>query len=109
VYLPQSDLAAFGAAEPELGEATASPRVKALLRWETERAAALLGSGADLIGRLSGWGRLAVSGFLAGGLAAVDALRASGGDVLSAPVRPSRAGTLGWLMWLQAGTRRRSG
>ncbi len=109
VYLPQEDLAEFGVPEEELGAAHAAPRVRELMRWETGRAAALLGSGADLVGLLSGWGRLAVSGFLAGGLAAVDALRASGGDVLSEPVRPSRAGMLGWLCWLQVGTGRRSG
>ncbi|RJQ86253.1 squalene synthase HpnC [Amycolatopsis panacis] len=111
VYLPQEDLAAFGVAERELAAAHASPRLKELMRWETDRAAALLGSGAELIERLSGWGRLAVSGFLAGGLAAVDALRDSRGDVLGRPVRPSRAGVLGWLGWLQvsARTERRSG
>ncbi|MFC3509787.1 squalene synthase HpnC [Amycolatopsis halotolerans] len=109
VYLPGEDLAEFGVAEEELGAAHASPEMKALMRWETGRAAALLGGGADLLGRLSGWGRFAVSGFLAGGLATVDALHASGGDVLSAPVRPSRTGLLSWLGWLQVGTRRRSG
>ncbi|WP_020658530.1 squalene synthase HpnC [Amycolatopsis benzoatilytica] len=109
VYLPQEDLAEFGVAERELAAAHASPPLKALMRWETDRAAALLGSGAELVQRLSGWGRLAVSGFLAGGLATVDALRASGGDVLSEPVRPSRGGLLGWLIWLQASTRRRAG
>ncbi|GAA3524271.1 squalene synthase HpnC [Amycolatopsis ultiminotia] len=111
IYLPQEDLAAFGVAEEDLGAAHASPRLKELMRWETDRAAVLLGSGADLVGLLPGWGRLAVSGFLAGGLAAVDALRASRGDVLAAPARPSRAGVLGWLGWLQVSARtgRRSG
>ncbi|MBB4684216.1 squalene synthase HpnC [Amycolatopsis jiangsuensis] len=111
VYLPQEDLAAFGVEEDELGAAHASPRLKELMRWETDRAAALLGSGADLVALLPGWGRLAVSGFLAGGLAAVDALRESRGDVLGVAVRPSRAGVAGWLGWLQVSARtgRRSG
>ncbi|SEP04210.1 squalene synthase HpnC [Amycolatopsis saalfeldensis] len=103
VYLPQEDLAAFGVAETELGAARGSREFRELMRFEIDRAAALLGSGAPLVGQLHGWARLAVGGFVAGGLAAVDALRETGGDVLGRPARPSKAGVLGWLVWLGFG------
>lgn len=90
VYLPQEDLTAFGVAEPELDAATSSPALAALVRWETERAARLLADGAPLVGELRGWGRVAVAGFVAGGLATVDALRRPGVDVLVATPRPRR-------------------
>ncbi|WP_326834483.1 squalene synthase HpnC [Amycolatopsis rhabdoformis] len=112
IYLPAEDLEAYGVSEDELGAAQASRRLRALMRFEIDRAAALLGSGAALVGHLRGWGRLAVSGFVAGGLATVDALRETHGDVLATQARPGKAGVLAWLVWLQVGdakTGRRSG
>ncbi|MET7993733.1 squalene synthase HpnC [Amycolatopsis sp. NPDC005232] len=112
IYLPQEDLAAFRVTEDELGAARASRRLRELMRFEIDRAAALLGSGAGLVGLLSGWGRLAVSGFVAGGLATVDALRETNGDVLATQAKPGKASVLAWLVWLQVGeprTGRRSG
>jgi squalene synthase HpnC len=103
VYLPQEDLAAFGVAEAELGAACGSHEFKELMRFEIDRAAALLGGGAPLVGRLRGWARLTVGGFVAGGLATADALRATGGDVLGTRARPSKAGVLVWLVWLGLG------
>lgn len=107
VYLPQEDLAAFGVTEAELGAARGSREFRELMRFEIDRAAALLGSGAPLVGQLHGWARLAVGGFVAGGLATVDALRATGGDVLGSQARPSKAGVLGWLVWLGIGKSQR--
>ncbi|MGW4486715.1 squalene synthase HpnC [Amycolatopsis sp. NPDC004368] len=111
IYLPREDLDAYGVTEDELGAARASRRLRELMRFEIDRAAALLGSGAGLVGHLRGWGRLAVSGFLAGGLATVDALRATNGDVLATQAEPGKADVLAWLVWLQVGetTGRRSG
>ncbi|MEV4596895.1 squalene synthase HpnC [Amycolatopsis sp. NPDC049253] len=112
IYLPQEDLAAYGVSEDELGAAGASRRLRELMRFEIDRAAALLGSGAGLVGLLPGWGRLAVSGFVAGGLATVDALRKTNGDVLATQAKPGKADVLAWLVWLQVGepkTGRRSG
>jgi len=90
VYLPQEDLAAFGVDEQDLDADTASPAVQALMRFETERAAALLDLGAPIVGRLTGWARVAVAGYVAGGRAAVAALRRCGGDVLRATPQPRR-------------------
>lgn len=112
IYVPQEDLAAFRVTEDDLDEDRASSRLRALMRFEIDRAAALLGSGAGLVGLLRGWGRVAVSGFIAGGMATVDALRDTRGDVLSTYAKPRKADVLAWLVWLQtsgANPERRSG
>ncbi|MGH3827198.1 MAG: squalene/phytoene synthase family protein, partial [Pseudonocardiaceae bacterium] len=75
VYLPQQDLVAFGVAEADLDAVVASAALRSLMAFQTKRAADLLDSGAALVGMLHGWARLAVAGYLAGGRAALDALR----------------------------------
>lgn len=116
VYLPQEDLAAYGVAETELdalpSEGMSSPALRALMAFETTRAAKLLDSGAPLIGLLRGWARLAVAGYVAGGRAAVDALNRSisgrAADILAGPPRPRRRDVLRHLLRAlrQAPTRR---
>jgi squalene synthase HpnC len=106
VYLPAEDLARFGVTEAELDAASASPSVRRLLAFQTDRAAALLDSGAALPALLRGWSRLAVAGYLAGGLAAVDALRRVDGDVLGQVARTRRRDVLRHLARLLV-TRRR--
>lgn len=93
IYLPEQDLRAFGVAPAELAGTTASPRLRALVKYEVDRCGELLDSGDELVGRLHGWARLAIAGYLAGGRATVTALRRADGNVLSAVPRPSRAGT----------------
>jgi squalene synthase HpnC len=90
VYLPQEDLAAHGVAEADLDAPAASPAVRRLMAFEIDRAAELLDSGAPLVGRLTGWARLAVAGYVAGGRAALDGLRRTGGDVLAVRARTRR-------------------
>jgi len=98
VYLPQEDLRRFGVTEAMLAADSASPELRALLRFETDRALAWLSSGAFLVSTLHGWARLAVSGYVAGGRAAAAALRAADHDSLSSVPKPSTAGVLGaWL------------
>jgi squalene synthase HpnC len=98
VYLPREDLDAFGVPPRDLDAPTATPELRRLMVFETDRAAALLDSGAPLVGLLHGWGRLAVAGYVAGGRAALDALRRSGGDVLGVPVRARRSDLLRHLV-----------
>jgi squalene synthase HpnC len=104
VYLPLEDLARFGLTEEELAAdvaaSAAGTALRALVRFEVDRAAALLAEGAPLVGRLHGWARPSVAGFVAGGQATVAALRRTGGDVLARSARPSRAGTLTRLLAL---------
>jgi squalene synthase HpnC len=90
VYLPQEDLAAFEVSEAELDGVVASPALRRLMVFQVSRAATLLDSGAPLVGLLRGWARLAVAGYVAGGRAALDALRRAEGDVLNGPPRPRR-------------------
>lgn len=100
VYLPQEDLAAFGVAEAELDGTVASPALRRLMVFQIARAAELLDSGGGLVGLLNGWARLAVAGYLAGGRAALDALRRADGDIRGAPPRPRRRDVLRHLAHL---------
>ncbi len=98
VYLPQEDLRAHGVTEADLARPTASADVVNLLRFETERAARLLDEGSPLVGTLKGFARLAISGYIAGGRAALKAIKGSGYDVLRATPRPGKAATLAGLV-----------
>jgi squalene synthase HpnC len=82
-YVPAADLAAFGVPESELDAPSSSPALRALMAHETARAVAMLDNGAALVGRLRGWARLAVAGYVAGGRAAADGLRRAGYEVLA--------------------------
>jgi squalene synthase HpnC len=105
VYLPAEDLARFGCDEHDLGSTVASPALRRVVVYESDRARVLLRSGAGLVADLSGTARLAVAGFTAGGLATLDAFAAAGHDVVARTVRPSRAGVLRHLTSLLARAR----
>jgi len=94
IYLPEEDLTAYGVAEADLDGTTTPVNLRRLLAFETDRAAALIDDGAVLVGRLRGWARVAVAGYVAGGRATVDALRRAGHDVLPGPPRPRRRDTV---------------
>ena len=93
VYLPREDLARFGVTEADLAAPASSAAVAELLAFETERARALVVSGSPIVGTLRGWARVAVAGYVAGGLAAADALRRPGADPLVATPAASKAAT----------------
>jgi phytoene/squalene synthetase len=94
VYLPAEDLARFGCAAQELGADDASPALRALLRFEAERARGLLRRGEPLLASLRGAARVAVAGFAAGGHAALDGLERVGFDVLGRRARVGRGDLL---------------
>jgi squalene synthase HpnC len=98
VYLPVEDMTRFGVTPADLLGTTAPDAVRALLAFETDRAADLFRQGEPLIRELRGWARLAVGGFLAGGLATVDALRRADYDVLATTPRPRRTDVLRHLV-----------
>ena len=80
IYLPREDMDAFGCAESDLASrAGTPPRVRSLMRFQTERAGRILDEGAALTGTLRGWARLAVAGYVAGGRAALAAIAAQQG------------------------------
>jgi squalene synthase HpnC len=75
VYMPREDLERFGCGEQDLAAADApSPSLRALISFEAARARALLGSGGPLARTLPPAPRVAVAGFTAGGLRALDEL-----------------------------------
>jgi squalene synthase HpnC len=90
IYLPAEDLDRYAVTEADLAEPAASPAVRKLMRFEVDRAARLLDEGAPLVGTLHGAARLAVAGYLAGGRAALAAIRKQRYDVLSAQSRPAK-------------------
>jgi squalene synthase HpnC len=87
VYLPLEDRGAFG--DPALDRP--SEELRALLRFEAQRATELLAAGEELRVRIGGRLGRAVALFARGGLAALDALESAGWDVFSGRPRPSRA------------------
>jgi squalene synthase HpnC len=93
VYLPQESLQRYGVADAELDLPSATLGLRACVLAEAARAEGWLREGSALVGSLRGWGRVAVAGFVAGGLATAAALRRTGGDVLAHDARPSKAET----------------
>ena len=94
VYLPQEDLRSFGVTEADLARPAAGENVIRLMTFEANRASELLDEGAPLIGTLKGAARLAISGYVAGGRAALRAIRQAGYDVLRRTPKPGKAATL---------------
>jgi squalene synthase HpnC len=87
VYLPAEDRQRFG--DPALDGP--SDELRALLRFEAERATSLLGAGEVLRSQIGGRLGRAVGLFARGGLAALDALEHAGWDVFTQRPKPSRA------------------
>ncbi|MEX0427348.1 squalene synthase HpnC [Nocardioides sp. DS6] len=94
VYLPQESLASYDVDEHALDARPAPgvtpPALRALVLAEADCAAEMLHEGSALVGQLRGWARTAVAGFVAGGLAVVDALHRIDGDVLGRHAAPAK-------------------
>jgi squalene synthase HpnC len=104
IYLPQEDLERFGVEESALKAPRADARVRALLAFQVQRARRLLEEGAPLVGSLRGLGKLAVGGYLAGGLATADAIAAANYDVLVRTPKPAKPNALRhWGLLLATG------
>jgi squalene synthase HpnC len=93
IYLPLADLRAHGVSPAELAGTAAGPGLRAVVNLELDRCERLLESGDRLVGRLHGWARLAIAGYLAGGRATVAAIRRSDGDTLTSVPKPGRLRT----------------
>jgi squalene synthase HpnC len=89
VYLPQEDLRRFGVADEDLA-GPLKQEVASLLRFEAERARALLEQGLPLRAALGGRAGLSVALYARGGLAALAVLEKAGWDVFSRRPAPSR-------------------
>jgi squalene synthase HpnC len=87
IYLPREDRERFGS--PALDRP--SDELRALLRFESDRAASLLRAGDVLRARIGGRLGRAVGLFARGGLAALEALEDANWDVFTQRPKPSRA------------------
>jgi squalene synthase HpnC len=90
IYLPADDRERFGVTAADLSADHASDRLRQLLELETDRAETLLRAGAPLVSSLRGRARVAVAGYLGGGLANVAALRRVRYDVLPGAPKAGR-------------------
>lgn len=90
IYMPAEDMRRCGCKESDLQAANAGAGVRALLAFEVGRVRALLADGAPLIATLRSRPRLAVAAFVAGGLAAAQAIEDARFDVLVGAPRASR-------------------
>jgi squalene synthase HpnC len=97
VYLPQNDLVEEGVTASQLEGSTTPSALRSVVAREVRRAEDLMTAGTPLVRRLSGWSRLAVAGYLAGGQATAAALGAADYDVLSRTIKPAKLRTLGLL------------
>ncbi|WP_433464194.1 squalene synthase HpnC [Spirillospora sp. CA-128828] len=90
IYLPGDDLRRFGCAEDDLAAAVTPTRLRGVVALQAGRARRMLDEGSALTGGLRGFARVAVAGYVAGGLAALTALERGAYDVLAGPSRPGR-------------------
>jgi squalene synthase HpnC len=97
IYLPSEDTDEFHCTEEDLLAHSTSDAVRGLIAKESDRARDLFAAGAPLAASLPSRARLAVAGFVAGGLAAVESIERAHYDVLSVRCRPSKLGIAGHL------------
>jgi phytoene synthase len=90
IYLPADDLARFGCDPATLSAPTASKQLREVIRFQVDRARELLASGSLLVSRLHGAARIAVAGYVAGGLATARAIERCDYDVLANQAGPAR-------------------
>ena len=92
VYLPLEDMERVGCVEGDLVQPHATTAVRALISLEIDRARDLLSAGVPLASTLPLRPRVAVTGFTAGGTAALDSIERAKHDVLGVRCRPSKLG-----------------
>jgi phytoene synthase len=109
VYLPADDLRDAGVSRPDLLGGRAGPGLRRVIALQVARAEVMLAEGDALARRLSGWARIAVAGYVAGGRATADALRRAGYDVLGRTVLPRRYRTARRALPLLLPARARTG
>ena len=83
IYLPQSDMMAYGVSEADIAAGRATPAFRALLRQHCDYAMTLFRQGAPLVASLDRSARLPVALFTRGGVAVLDAIRRQDYDVLA--------------------------
>ncbi len=105
VYVPQDVMSAFGCPESDLNLPTATPALREVLSCLANRSRGMLAPGRELTSSLRGYARLAVSGFVGGGLATLAAVESAGYDVIARRVRRGRLRAAFLTMGLSVGIR----
>lgn len=106
IYLPATDRTRFGCSRADLGLAPAPEALRRTVALQVGRARALLAEGRPLVRNLTGFARLVIAAYVAGGLATADALERHGFDPNSRPVRPRRSALLRhWVSLVTFGRR----
>lgn len=82
IYMPADDMERFGCAPGDLLAPVTGERLRKLVAYQVGRTRGLVDEGRWLVASLRGYPRLAVAGFVAGGLAGLDAISAARFDVL---------------------------
>lgn len=91
VYLPQDQLYDAGLTDATMLRPESARALHRVVLRQVATAREMLSAGRPLVAELHGWGRIAVAGYVAGGLATADAIDRLGGDIVTkAPVKPSR-------------------
>jgi squalene synthase HpnC len=98
VYLPLDDMQRVGCIEDDLLQTHANAATRALVALEVERARALLRAGVPLAATLPLRPRVAVAGFAAGGVAALNSIEMANNDVLGVRCRPRKLGIAGGMV-----------
>ena len=109
VYLPADDMERFGVQVDDLLTPVAASSLRGLVAYEISRTRAMIENGRGLVASLRGSARLAVAGFVAGGLANLDAVEAADFDVLGGPCKAGSARVLGRLAGVYLGAVARRG
>ena len=107
VYLPAEDMARFGCAVEDLSASEAGSGLRELVAYESGFARELVEAGIPLVRSLNGYARLAISGFVAGGLAGLDAIEKAGFEVLGGTRSAGRWGVLRRFVPVYLGRQRR--
>ena len=102
IYFPADEMARFGVEESDLGAVSASDRLRRLVAHQSDSARGLLRRGEPLVASLNGWAKISVAGYVAGGLAALDAIAGAKYDVLRKLRTPSKARTAAHMVRLVA-------
>lgn len=82
IYMPGDDMERFGCAPEDLLAPVTGRRLRDLVAYQAGRTREMLEEGRSLVASLRGYSRLAVAGFVAGGLAGLDAMSAARFEVL---------------------------
>lgn len=94
VYVPEDDRVHFGVTDADLRAPVAAANVRALVQELVDRARRLLDEGRPLLATLSGWGRIAVAGYVGGGYATLAAIERADCDVLQGAPTASKTAKL---------------